>query len=161
MTFCREIQWQDFTKSAIMILAGTFSQLVLDWRGVDQMKAIENFTPSKYSTDVSYACVADGIYKKGNKYHTCLSFIQEPAMDEGCSSASISQYPLEDILDSFLVHVTDSFPLLNDGSSERCYLEFASSDIKNIQALRKIIGKHVYNRPVSQDGDQQIELVIE
>lgn len=125
------------------------------------MKEIRNYTPSKYRTDATYTCVADGIYKKDAKFFTCLSFIQEPAFDEGFSSANISQYPLEDVLDHFCVYVSDFFPTLNDGNSERCYLEFASTAIKNIQALRFIIGKHVYNRPISQNEDQQIDLVIE
>lgn len=47
---------------------------------------------------------------------TSLSFEQEPEYGEGESSADISQYPLEDILDRYYVAVEDFYGEINDGS---------------------------------------------
>ena len=49
---------------------------------------------------------------------------------------------------------------MRDGSRV-CYLEFAATDIEDIQNLRSIIGKHVYNREYEKDEKVYIKLVIE
>ena len=70
------------------------------------MKNITIYTPAKYNTD-KYTKVKDNIYKtydnfmKQDSFVTSLSFEQEPEYGEGESSADISQYPLEDILDRY------------------------------------------------------------
>ena len=92
---------------------------------------------------------------------TSVSFEQEPEFEEGDSSKNISQYPLEDILDKFFVYVSDFYPALNDGKSNECYLEFSSDDIEDIKKVREILGKHVYNKDVIQNGDTYSVLVIE
>lgn len=123
------------------------------------MKKIENYTAAKYK-GWKYKKIKDGIYRTkadGEKiYVTSLSFLQEPELDEGDNASDISQYPLEDILDKFYCYISDFYEDLNISSSETCFLEFASSDLEDIQALRSIIGKHVYNKEVGED----VELII-
>lgn len=77
---------------------------------------------------------------------TSLSFIQEPELREGKNASDISQYPLEDILDEYSCWISDFYEDLNTAAIDTCRLEFASSDIEDIQKLREIIGKHVFNR---------------
>ena len=108
------------------------------------MKNIKNFDAEKYN-NAKYQKVKEGIYKFEDYYVTSLSFEQETEYDEGDSPKYISQYPLEDLLDRFHVHISDFYDDLNNISEKECYQEFASSKIENIENLRSIIGKHVYN----------------
>ena len=78
-------------------------------------------------------------------------------MEEGSHAAEISQYPLEDILDEFLCHISDFYEDLNTEQSQVCVQEFASPDLEDIRKLRTIIGKHVFNKEI----DGYIKLVIE
>lgn len=124
------------------------------------MKDIKNFHAPKYDTG-KYIPVEDGIYKVADPedglYYTSVSFVQEPEYDEGENAADISQYPLEDLLDKFLVFISDFYAEMNSENSDRCYLEFAGSDLEDIRGLRSVIGKHVYNL---EDGNV-IRLIIE
>lgn len=124
------------------------------------MKNIACFTPPKYHT-AGYRKVATNVYKSENYYVTSISFQQEPALGEGSSAAEISQYPLEDLLERFFVHVSDFYPSLNQKTSSTCYVEFASSKVDHIQRLLSIIGKRVYNKAYCENGEEYIELVIE
>ena len=109
------------------------------------MKNIRSFKAEKYNT-ASYIEAEPGIYACDSGFITGLCFEQEPEYEEGTSAAEISQYPLEDILDRYLVYVSDFFEELNNSESRVCYLEFCSGDIDNIRQLRSVIGKHVYNK---------------
>ena len=136
------------------------------------MKNIKSFEAEKYTTEKTgglfkkplYAPVEEGIYQKQDDerlYVTSLSFEQEPELGEGLSAAEISQYPLEDLLDKFYCHVSDFYENLNSADSTTCYLEFAASDLEDIQGLRGVIGKHVYNKENERDGKVYVDLVIE
>lgn len=92
---------------------------------------------------------------------TSLSFEQEPEYGEGESSADISQYPLEDILDRYHVAIEDFYGEINDGSSNVCAYEFSGSSIDDIEKLLGIVGKHVYNKTVENDGEACTVLEIE
>ena len=95
-------------------------------------------------------------------YVTSLSFEQEPEHGEGTSPKLISQYPLEDILDKFSVHISDFYKKENDKSDALCYQEFASPNIREIKKLREIIGKRVYNKKyIREDGRTYIKLAVE
>lgn len=126
------------------------------------MKSIQNYNAKKYNND-KYKEIESGIYKItddfdfSDMYVTSLSFIQEPELGEGENASDISQYPLEDILDKYLVHVSDFYDDLNVVDSEICYQEFASPRLDDIKKLRGIIGKHVYNK----EEDGKIRLIIE
>ena len=124
------------------------------------MKNISAFKASKYSTN-EYELLEDDIYRCGDVCVITLQFQQEPEMDEGTSSADISQYPLEDILDRFNVHISDFYDSENKCAKVNCRLEFASRKIENIRNLKSIIGKRVYNKVVTKNGDDFVELVIE
>ena len=104
------------------------------------MKNIKSFVPEKYSGSV-FKEVEDGIYFAADEYSTCLSFEQEPKFGESDSPKTISQYPLEDILDKFFVYVSDFFEEQNAASKDVCYLEFCSSELNDIKELRTLIGK--------------------
>lgn len=93
-------------------------------------------------------------------YVSSLSFEQELDLGEGKSPSDISQYPLEDILDTFGVYISDFYTKLNQTSKKTCYQEFASRNLDDVKNLRSIIGKHVYERPTKKDKEL-LELVIE
>ena len=126
------------------------------------MKNIKSFNHQKYN-DTKFKKVKDFVYKykdgAGNKYFcTAITFEQEPEFEEGENSSIISQYPMEDILDKFNVHVSDFFDELNNGESNVCYYEFSSVKKKDVLNLKKtIVGKHVY----SKETEDSIKLIIE
>lgn len=124
------------------------------------MKNIQNYDAKKYFLG-DYEEIDNKIYKKGNEIVTSLCFQQEPDLREGDTADAISQYPLEDILDHFYVHISDFYKELNTIESKTCYLEFASFNIECIRKLRGIIGKHVYNKSMYEGGQEFIKLIIE
>ncbi len=124
------------------------------------MKDIQIFAAPKYD-DPAYTQVEEGIYEYEGEYFCSLSFVQEPEYGEGESAADIAQYPLEDILDKYYAYVADFYTDLNTADSETCYLEFGAADADDISQLLEIVGKHVYNKTVSEDGKEYIKLVTE
>lgn len=132
------------------------------------MKNINNYDADKYGVlkQSKYKKIEDGIYELIDNdeilYVTSLSFVQEPEYDEGENAEIISQYPLEDILDKFYCHISDFYEDLNKENSQICYQEFAAMSLENIQNLRNIMGKHVYNKEeIGQDGKNYVRLMIE
>ena len=120
------------------------------------MKNIRNYPAEKYHAS-AYAAAEPEIYKCGDGFVTSLCFEQEPELGEGTSSADISQYPLEDLLDRFFVYVSDFYDAINARGSQTCCLEFCGETVEDVRKLRSVIGKHVYNRNL---GDA-IDLVVE
>ena len=126
------------------------------------MKNIKCFHASKYQTS-KYQKVEDFVYTYQNAYGDNLYFLsiifeQEPELGEGDSPNFISQYPLEDILERFLVSVFDEYGTLNNSSTSTCYLELYDNNLQNILNFKtSIIGKHVYNR----EENGKISLIIE
>lgn len=127
------------------------------------MKEIKNYDSPKYNGE-DYKLIEDNIYETIDEdddgeriFVTSLMFVQEPELDEGDSADNISQYPLEDILDEFLVYVSDFYSDLNTEDSQICYLEFAAPKLEDVQNLRSVIGKHVYNKQVGE----YVKLIIE
>lgn len=137
------------------------------------MKEIKNYDSAKYAKGgllsifkkPAYKKCENGIYEYRNEnetlYVTSLSFVQEPEFEEGEFADVISQYPLEDILDKFYCHISDFYKELNVSASKICYLEFAAMSIDDIKNLRTIIGKHVYNKNVEENGKTYVKLIIE
>lgn len=107
------------------------------------MKNIKLYIGPKYS-EGDFVQVEEGIYKKNDMFVLSLSFEQEMEFDEGENSLNISQNPLETILDTYEVFISDFYENLNDGNSTTCYLEFSSFSLSDLQRLKNIIGKHVY-----------------
>lgn len=117
------------------------------------MKQIQNYNAQKYQ-GAAYSSVADGIYQTKEDgediYVTSLSFVQEPEFAEGENASDISEYPLEDLLDEFCCYISDFYEALNTEHSLRCYLEFASAELEDVEKLRTIIGKHIYNKEIGE-----------
>ena len=125
------------------------------------MKNIKSVTQLKKYSASAYTLVSDGIYSHQGEYVTALSFEQEPEFGEGRNAAEISQYPLEDLLDRFMVYVSDYFEEYNVPETETCLLEFSGDSKEDIAGLRTIIGRHVYNRERVSDGKRYVDLIIE
>lgn len=124
------------------------------------VKNIMFYKPSKYGTP-QYREIAPNIYQHGHLFVTTLSFEQEPSLGEGKNAADISQFPLEDLLDRFCVHISDFYPLLNTAMSTTCYIEFAGSKKEYIQSLISIIGRRVKNKVIYENGEEGVVLIIE
>lgn len=124
------------------------------------MKNIQIFDAGKYDAP-AYKRVDEGIYEREGEYYCSLSFVQEPAYGEGESAADIAQYPLEDIMDNTDTYISDFYDEMNTETSETCYLEFGAGSADDIRSLLGIVGRHVYNKSVFQDGKELQELVIE
>lgn len=124
------------------------------------MRDIRIVDMPKYASP-DYIRIRPNIYKQGDSYVTTLQFAQEPLYGEGSSPVSISQYPLEDILDRFFVYVSDFYEALNSTSQDICTLEFASMSLDNILRLQTIAGKHVYYKINNLDDQPCNILTIE
>lgn len=124
------------------------------------MKNIQIFAAEKYNTP-DYIQVEEGIFEHDGEYFCSLSFVQEPEYGEGDSAANISQYPLEDILDTYYAYVADFYTELNTADSTTCYLELGAESAEEIRTLLDIVGKHVYNKTVSENGKKYVQMVVE
>ena len=120
------------------------------------MKNIEVYESPKYQSN-AYVPAGNGIYSREGTWFVSLSFEQEPELGEGTCPRDISQYPLEDILDQFMVYVSDFYEAENANSEKVCYLEFASENESDICGLCSIIGKHVFDQ---DNADGTVQLVI-
>lgn len=117
------------------------------------MKNFQNYKAKKYD-DKKYTQVEDGIYRTKDPYGimdndiyvTSLTFELESdnPYEAEATPQYIPQTPLEDLLDEFGLFVTDFYEAENEASEVTCYQEFGSSDIKDIQKLRTLIGKRFY-----------------
>lgn len=121
----------------------------------------ENGIDTLVYNDIKYIKMNDNVFKQevseDNYYVISLSFEQEPELNEKIDNGTISQYPLEDILDKFNVYISDEYKELNNSDSSTCYLEFASSSLEDVERLKSIIGKHIYNK----EENGVIKLIIE
>ncbi|WP_282043341.1 hypothetical protein [Winogradskyella flava] len=123
------------------------------------MKNITLVKLKKYENQKRYKQVEDGIYMDLNdedkaKYRMTLSYELE-------NDETNNQYPLEDILDKYLMHVSDFLESRNKPNSNTYIFEFGGYLDKMIEA-KEIIGKKVFNRDYrDEDGQIRVELVIE
>ncbi len=130
------------------------------------MKDIRLIELEKYSDKSKYEKITEGIYKslydyednlveKGH-YVTTFSF----TLEEDLNEITDRQYPLEDILDKFLAHVSEV--IQDDTNNPIMMLELCTQDwLTEMEELIKIANKHVYNKEFTKDGETFIELVIE
>lgn len=130
------------------------------------MKDIQILTPEKYNDTSRYEKVEEGIYRsllnypdeivlKG-QYVTTISFTLEAERNEMADR----QYPLEDILDEYLAHVSDFTQ--DEPENPVMILELCTQEwLDAMQRLVQIAGKHIYNRVVEKNGEELVELVIE
>lgn len=69
-----------------------------------------------------------------------------------------TQYPLEDILDEYLVHV-EEFLESADTNSLKCVF---GGELDDVQNFKSIIGKRAFNEEfVDKDGQKRVRLKIE
>lgn len=121
------------------------------------MKNIKAIVLEKYKDTSAFEPVSADIYKSLSDGNYRLTLSCELEEDED------SQYPLEDILDTYYVNCTDYFEVDTENDREilRFELEGSLSDneenFKNIRAVSEIIGKRVYNK--KENGS--VTLVIE
>ncbi len=124
------------------------------------MKNISLEKYQKYENSEQFKLIENGIYQDlkdsdDTKYRMTISYDLEPENDTN------NQYPLEDILDKYYLHVSDFLESENDSDPNNFKLELAGElgDLKNSQ---NIIGKKVYNKEFkSDDGQIRVKLIIE
>ena len=110
----------------------------------------------KYSDPKNYQSMGNGVYEDllQGEYVTTLRFELEEGED--------SQYPLEDILDEFMVYCTHHIIETNDNGKRFLEAEIADEShypesLESLNKVASLAGKHVYNKQV---GDS-IHLIIE
>lgn len=123
------------------------------------MSSIELGTSEKYNDSTSYRLVENSIYEDLNdteytKFRMVISYILEGKDFD-------DQYPLEDILDKYLIHVSDHLEAeINEGSC-KFKIELAG-DLEALKSAQEIIGKKVFNRDfINENGQVGVDLVIQ
>ncbi len=119
------------------------------------MKNIQSIQLDKYR-NANYELIDNHIYHdiQEDLYVFALSFEPEAGEDE--------QYPLEDLLNKFYLHVSDFIEDEMEQDPEIVKLELAGSLAHAQKAIISIIGKRVYNSEYTgTDGKSYIRLVIE
>jgi hypothetical protein len=130
------------------------------------MKNIELIELEKYADANRFEKISEGIYKALDAYNddlvekghyvTAFSFTLEEELGE----TEDRQYPLEDLLDKFLAHVSEF--IQDEPDNPVMKLELCTQDwLAEMQELIKIRGKRVYNKEVIENGETYLELVIE
>ena len=128
--------------------------LILTYEGKRYYRDIENVGTED---DIVYEDMYDPA-EKNIIYVTSIIYEPEPEFEENePDDEYVSQYPVEDILDEFLVYCYDSYDKENASDKKNSYVEFASESIEDIRKVLNIIGKHVYN---VTEGDY-VQLKIE
>ncbi|MCW4468133.1 hypothetical protein OGH69_04075 [Flavobacterium sp. MFBS3-15] len=120
------------------------------------MKNIQLAQLDKYGGNPNYEHIEGNIYKdlEENHYVFALSYELEDEED--------SQYPLEDILDEFYLHVSDFIDEDSYYESRNVTLELGGKLDNVRQAISAIIGKRVYNQEFDdEEGVTRVRLVIE
>lgn len=112
--------------------------------------------PRRYKNKKRYQFIKDGVYldlkeKKSFKYRMTISYKQEVDKPN-------DQYPLEDILDKYLLYVSHEFR----AKKHRFKIELGGDLDDILKAKKELIGKKVFNRDyVGEDGKVYTKLVIE
>ncbi|MTH16404.1 hypothetical protein [Flavobacterium sp. LC2016-01] len=119
------------------------------------MKNIKHINLDKYSNP-DYELIETNIYR--NKQEDIHVFALNFDLEENESS----QYPLEDILDKFYLHVSDFIDEDAFYTEKNVSLELGG-DLEDVQkAVKSIIGKRIFNSEyIGEDGNTYVSLVIE
>lgn len=120
------------------------------------MKNIRVVNLVKYSDFVRYNLIEEGIYidleDSGEDNHRIVIAYE---LEEG----EDSQFPLEDLLDKFCLYVSDFMEYENHRQNQ-VKLELAGT-LENVQKIKTILGKRVYNKEFLKDGIISSDLIIE
>ncbi len=128
------------------------------------MKNIHLINQEKYNDSLKFEKISEGIYKALVEYEhvdignfvTTFSFTLEKELNE----TDDMQYPLEDLLDMYLAHVSEFIKY--EVNNPEMILELCiQGSLAKIQELIKITGKHVYNKEIVEEGQSYFSLVIE
>ena len=138
------------------IIPSTKQELRLEYQ---VMKNISLEKCLKYENTNEFKLIGNGIYhdlndKEDFNHRMTISYELE-------SDETNNQYPLDDILDKYLLHVSDFLEAENEEDSNKFKLELRG-DLKGITNAKEIIGKKVFNRDfIGTDGQVRVKLVIE
>ncbi|AUP81708.1 hypothetical protein C1H87_20245 [Flavivirga eckloniae] len=122
------------------------------------MKNISLEKCQKYENTNLYEVVENGIYKDltdedDAKYRMTISYELE-------SDENNNQYPLEDVLDKYYLHVSDFLESENNSESNEFKLELGG-DLDDIKKSKEIIGKRIFNRDFLDEGQVRVKLMVE
>jgi hypothetical protein len=122
------------------------------------MKNIALEKCQKQEKSDQYKLVESGIYQDlkdedDAKYRMTISYELE-------SDDSNNQYPLEDVLDKYLLHVSDFLESENNEESNKFKLELGG-DLEDVKNAKEIIGKRVFNRDFLDEGQVRAKLIVE
>lgn len=108
------------------------------------MKNIKLLRLEKYNNLSEYQIIEDGVYKdlkdtESTNIRIALSFELEIGENE--------QYPIEDILDKYYLHVSEFLEVNNTDSRNGSMLNLElAGELEDIIDVKDIIGKRVYNQ---------------
>ncbi len=113
---------------------------------------------NKYENSELYRFVETGIYQDlkdedESSFRITLSYELE-------SDDSNNQYPLDDVLNKYFLHVSDFYESENNPDSNKYKLELAG-DLEDVKNLKEIIGKRIFNRDFLKNGQVRVDLIIE
>jgi len=124
------------------------------------MKNITLLKLEKYKNPFRYEKIEKGIYKDLNdldstNYRIALSF----DLEENESF----QYPLEDILDKYFLHISNIIKNETEQDKDNISIEIElAGELEDVQNVKKILGKRVYNQISSKEnGQHSVSLIIE
>lgn len=123
------------------------------------MKNITLEKCEKYDNPEHYSLIENGIYQDlmdddDAKYRMTISYELE-------NDDSNNQYPLEDILDKYLMYVSDFLENENEEGTTRHKLELGGY-LDGMKEAQEIFGKKIYNQDFKgDDGQVRVKLVIE
>lgn len=120
------------------------------------MKNFKIIEVEKLKNPSNYELIEEGVYndlsdKGGFSAHRI-------AMEMELEDGEDSQYPLEDILDKYYVHIEDFL-----ASEDPKKLKFIlGGELDSIQKFKSIVGKRAYNEEyLDEEGQKRIRLKIE
>lgn len=98
------------------------------------MKNFRIIQPEKLKDAANYQFIEEGVYNDLNDDGGYATYRIAMAME--AEEGDDSQYPLEDILDEYLVHVEEFLDDAADGSQQYIF----GGELKHIQNFKTIIG---------------------
>jgi hypothetical protein len=121
------------------------------------MKNISLEKCQKYENSEQYKLVESEIYQDlkdedDAKYRMTISYELES------ENTTNNQYPLEDILDKYYLHVSDFLESENNTEPNNYKLELGG-ELNDIKKGQEIIGKKVFNQEY-KDDDEQVRVIL-
>jgi hypothetical protein len=123
---------------------------------ITKMKNFRIIALDKLKSSSNYQLIEEGIYNdlKNDDGFASHRMAMAMELEEGESS----QYPLEDILDKYLVHIEEFL----DSDDDKTLKYIIGGDLDSIQNLKSIIGKRANNEDfVDEKGKTRVKLIIE